>query len=146
MTDTQKLRTYTTKEKYLYLTGLAGQNIIYNIIGACLAYYLQFTILIPAMTVSLIMTLARVWDAFNDPIMGTIVDRTRTKIGKCRPYLIAVPIPILIITVLCFTNFGFYGQGSKSLDSLIVAWAATTYVLWGMTYTVGDIPLWATAS
>jgi melibiose permease len=142
MTDTQKLRTYTTKEKYLYLTGLAGQNIIYNIIGACLAYYLQFTILIPAMTVSLIMTLARVWDAFNDPIMGTIVDRTRTKIGKCRPYLIAVPIPILIITVLCFTNFGFYGQGSKSLDSLIVAWAATTYILWGMTYTVGDIPLW----
>ena len=142
MTDTQKLRTYTTKEKYLYLTGLAGQNIIYNIIGACLAYYLQFTILIPAMTVSLIMTLARVWDAFNDPIMGTIVDRTRIKIGKCRPYLIAVPIPILIITVLCFTNFGFYGQGSKSLDSLIVAWAATTYILWGMTYTVGDIPLW----
>jgi sugar (glycoside-pentoside-hexuronide) transporter len=142
---TTKLRTYTPKERNIYLISLAGQNVIYNIIGACLAYYLQFTILIPAMSVSLIMTLARVWDAFNDPIMGTIVDRTRTKIGKCRPYLIAVPIPILIITLLCFTNFGFYGDAanSKALNNWIVAWAAITYILWGMTYTVGDIPLWS---
>lgn len=146
MTDltsaTTKLRTYTKKEKNIYLISLAGQNVIYNIIGACFAYYLQFTILIPAISVSLIMTFARVWDAFNDPIMGTIVDRTRTKLGKCRPYLIAVPIPILIITVLCFTSFGFYGEGTKTMDSWLVAWAAITYILWGMTYTVGDIPLW----
>lgn len=142
MIEQRKLRTYTTKEKNIYLTSLAGQNIIYNIIGACLAYYLQFTILIPALTVSLIMTFARVWDAFNDPIMGTMVDRTRTKLGKCRPYLIAVPIPILIVTILAFTNFGFYGQGTKAMNGLIVAWAAITYVLWGMIYTIGDIPLW----
>lgn len=138
----QQLRTYTKKEKYIYLTSLAGQNVLYNIIGACLAYYLQFTILIPAMTVSLIMTFARVWDAFNDPIMGTLVDRTRTKFGKCRPFLMAVPIPILAITILCFTNFGFYGAGSPAMDRGIVAWAAITYVLWGMIYTIGDIPLW----
>lgn len=143
MTTQQRiLRTYTSKEKNIYLTSLAGQNIVYNIIGACLAYYLQFTILIPALTVSLIMTFARVWDAFNDPIMGTLVDRTRTKFGKCRPYLIAVPIPILIVTILSFTNFGFYGQGTKAMNGLIVAWAAITYVLWGMIYTIGDIPLW----
>lgn len=140
--STRKLNTYTTKEKYAYLTSLAGQNVIYNIIGASLAYYMQFTILIPAMTVSLIMSLARVWDAFNDPIMGTIVDRTRSRWGKCRPYLIFAPFPIFIFTVLTFTNFGFYGQGTAAQDALIVAWAATTYVLWGMAYTVGDIPLW----
>lgn len=142
MIQERKLKTYTSKEKWIYLISLGGQNILYNIIGACLAYYLQFTILVPAMTVSLIMTFARVWDAFNDPIMGTIVDRTRTKFGKCRPYLMAVPVPILIITVLCFTSFGFYGEGSAAMDRGIVAWAAITYVLWGMTYTIGDIPLW----
>jgi len=138
----KKLQTYSKKEAAAYLTGLAGQNMIYNIIGAALAYYLQFTLLIPAIAVTAIMTAARVWDAFNDPIMGTIVDRTRTKWGKCRPYLIFVPSIIFVVTVLCFVNFGYYGQGSVAKDVLIIAWAAITYILWGMTYTVGDIPLW----
>ena len=140
-----QLKTYTGKERNIYLLGLAGQNILYNIIGASLAYYLQFTILIPAIAVSTIMAVARVWDAFNDPMMGTIVDKTRTKIGKCRPYLLAVPGPILIITVLCFVNFGFFDSSMRMFEgnnALIVCWAAFTYVLWGMTYTVGDIPLW----
>lgn len=139
------LKTYTGKERNIYLVGLAGQNILYNIIGAALAYYLQFTILIPAITVSVIMALARVWDAFNDPMMGTIVDKTRTKVGKCRPYLLATPLPILIITVLCFVNFGFFDSSMgifEGRNTLIVLWAAGTYVLWGMIYTVGDIPLW----
>jgi Na+/melibiose symporter-like transporter len=110
-----RLKTYTGKERTVYLMGLAGQNILYNIIGASLAYYLQFTILIPAIAVSTIMAAARVWDAFNDPMMGTIVDKTRTKLGKCRPYLLAVPGPILIITVLCFVNFGFFDTSLKDV-------------------------------
>lgn len=139
------LRTYTGKERTMYLIGLAGQNILYNIIGAALAYYLQFTILIPAIAVSVIMAVARVWDAFNDPMMGTIVDRTRTKYGKCRPFLLGAPLPILIITVLCFVNFGFFDPSLgmfEGRNALIVLWAGFTYVLWGMAYTVGDIPLW----
>lgn len=135
-------KTYTAKERNAYLASMAGQNIIYNIIGAALAYYLQFTILIPALVVSTIMTIARVWDALNDFMMGTIVDKTRSKWGKCRPYLIFVPIPIFIVTVLCFINFGFFGAKGPVMDVLIVAWAAFTYILFGMTYTVGDIPLW----
>jgi len=145
----EKLKTYKTSEKYLYLLGMAGQNIIYNVIAASLAYYLQFTILIPAIAVGTMMTLARIWDAFNDPMMGTLVDRTRTKIGKCRPYLLAIPAPILVITVLCFLNFGFFDPSKEMFqgnNALIVIWAAVTYVLWGMTYTVGDIPLWSLPS
>lgn len=141
--EQRKLLTYTRSEKNVYLVSMAGQNVIYNVIGAALAYYLQFTILIPAMAVGVIMTVARIWDALNDFMMGTIVDKTRTKWGKCRPYLIFVPIPIFIITVLCFLNFGFYGQSTSFMDVLIVGWAAFTYILFGMTYTVGDIPLWS---
>ena len=77
------LKTYTKKESAMYYVGLAGQNVFYNIIGTALTYYLQFTILIPA-------PLARLWDGVNDPMMGTIVDKTRTKWGKCRPYLLFV--------------------------------------------------------
>lgn len=138
------LRTYTKTEKNMYLTGLAGQNVIYNVIGATLAYYLQFTLLIPAIAVSTIMAIARVWDAFNDPMMGTFVDRTSTKWGKCRPYLMFVPIPILIITVACFLN-GFFDPTMgmfEGKNAAIVIWAGVAYVCWGMLYTVGDIPLW----
>ena len=103
-----QVRTYTPKERNFYLCGLVGQNIIYNIIGSALAYYFQFTLLIPAVAVSTIMAIARVWDAINDPIMGTIVDKTRSKWGKCRPFLIYVPLPLFIVTTLCFVNFGFY--------------------------------------
>lgn len=138
------LRSYTRTEKNMYLTGLAGQNIIYNVIGATLAYYLQFTLLIPAIAVSTIMAIARVWDAFNDPMMGTFVDRTSTKWGKCRPYLMFVPIPILIITIACFLN-GFFDPSMgmfEGKNAAIVIWAGVAYICWGMLYTVGDIPLW----
>ena len=79
------VKTYTGRELGGFLTGLAGQNIIYNIIAAGLLFYFQSVIFLPAMAVSLIFALARVWDAINDPMMGTIVDKTRTKWGKCKP-------------------------------------------------------------
>lgn len=144
-TSSPQLKTYSKSERNWYLTGVAGQNIMYNIVGAALAYYLQFTLLIPAIAVGVIMTIARVWDAFNDPLMGTIVDRTRTKFGKCRPYLMVLPIPIMIITILCFTNFGFYGE-NQAPNGLIIFWAAFTYILWGMIYTIADIPMWSASS
>lgn len=144
MVNADGLQTYSAKERNMYLVAMAGQNIIYNIIGAGLAYYLQFTILIPAMAVSVIMSAARVWDAFNDPMMGTIVDYTRSKWGKCRPYLMVIPVPILIITVACFLN-GFFDPSMGTFEGKnigVVLWAAVTYIAWGMSYTVGDIPLW----
>lgn len=140
-TEYDGIRTYTPKERNMYLIGLAGQNVIYNIIGAGLQYYFESVIFMPAMAVGIIMTLARVWDAFNDPMMGTLVDRTRTKWGKCRPYLLFSPALVLVITTLCFTNFGIYTDANAN-HGLIIAWAAVTYTLWGMSYTIGDIPLW----
>ena len=96
--------TYTKRELVGFLTGLAGQNIIYNIIASGLAFYFQSVIFLPAMACSLIFALARVWDAINDPMMGTIVDKTRTKWGKCKPYLLFVPGVVLITTILPFIN------------------------------------------
>lgn len=140
------LKTYTKGERNAYWIGLAGQNIMYNVVNACIMYFLQFTVLVPAMTVSIIFTVARIFDACNDPIMGTIVDRTRSKYGKCIPWLRIIPIPIMIITILCYVSFGFYGDGSNALDAAIVAWTAFTYIGWGMCYTIGDIPLWGVTS
>ncbi|NLA76819.1 MAG: hypothetical protein GX851_03140 [Clostridiales bacterium] len=139
-------KTYTKKERNMYLLGMLGQNMIYNIIGTGLAYYFQSVIFIPAMAYSIFFAVARVWDAINDPMMGTIVDRTKTKYGKCRPYLMWCPALICLITILTFVN-GIYSSGNKpSTNVIIIAWAAISYILWGMAYTVGDIPLWGITS
>lgn len=140
------VRTYTSKERNMYLLGLAGQNMIYNIIGTGLYFYFQSVIFVPAMAISIFMAVARVWDAINDPMMGTIVDKTNTKWGKCRPYLLFIPPVILVITILTFCN-GIYSSSNSNLQNvLIVGWAAVSYILWGMIYTVGDIPLWGVTS
>ena len=138
----QNPNTYTPKERNMYLVGLLGQNMIFNIIGTGLTYYLQSVIFIPAMATAIIFAIARVWDAINDPMMGTIVDRTRTKWGKCRPYLLFAPIPIGIITMLTFVNGTYLGSNSPTKNAWIIAWAGISYILWGMLYTVGDIPIW----
>ncbi|MBQ9531805.1 MAG: MFS transporter [Eubacterium sp.] len=142
-------KTYTKKEAALYLTGMFGQNMIYNIIATGLYFYFQNVICLPAIALGWIFAIARVWDAINDPMMGAIVDKTKTKWGKCRPYLLFAPPFICLITCVTFLN-GNYAvakeSGNKTAMFLIVAWAAISYILWGMSYTVGDIPLWGIIS
>ncbi len=145
MSTNTGLRTYTKKERNMYLTGLLGQNILYNVTNVLLvSYFLQNVLLIPVAAVTVIIAIARVWDAFNDPIMGTIVDRTRTKWGKCRPYLIFVPAIVMVISVLCFLNYEYDPSMGmfEGTNAFCVLWAGATYILWGMSYTAGDIPLW----
>ncbi|MDE6967558.1 MAG: glycoside-pentoside-hexuronide (GPH):cation symporter, partial [Clostridia bacterium] len=138
---------YTSKERNGYLIGMAGQNIIYGIISSGLAFYFSNVIALPAMAISVIMAIARVWDAINDPMMGTFVDRTKTKWGKCRPYLMFMPIIIMVGTILCFAN-GIYSESNNSVfqNVMIIGWAGVSYIIWGMLYTAADIPLWGIAS
>lgn len=145
--ESRKLRTYTPKERNMYLAGMFGQNMIYNIVATGLvSYYLQYVIYIPVAAIGVIVTVARVWDAINDPMMGTIVDRTKSKWGKCRPYLLFAPPIIGIITILCFVNGNYVEAQSSFQQGLIITWAAISYILWGMSFTVGDIPLWGITS
>lgn len=141
-----EIRTYTKKERNGFLVGMLGQNLIYNIIATGLYFYFQNVICLPAMALGWIMAIARVWDAVNDPMMGTIVDKTRTKWGKCRPYLIIFPAIIGVITILTFVNGNYAEASTAAQKALIIGWAAVSYVAWGMLYTVCDIPLWGITS
>jgi len=145
MAQSTELRTYTRKERNMYLVGLTGQNIIYSIYSVVLSsYYLQNVLYIPSMALGVILALTRVWDGFNDPIMGTLVDRTNSKWGKCRPYLRIVPIPIALATILTFTNFTFNVDGGlfEGRNAVVLIWTVAACLLWDMIYTIGDIPLW----
>lgn len=142
----QKRLTYTNKELGGYLVGMFGQNLIYNIVATGLYFYFQNVICLPAMALGWIMTIARVWDAINDPMMGTIVDKTKTKWGKCRPYLIIFPGIIGVVTILTFINGNYANATTTAQKALIIGWAAVSYVAWGMCFTVCDIPLWGITS
>lgn len=123
------------KEGISYSFAGFGQNLICTIIGSYLTVFMTDAIGYSALSVALLMLFARVFDAMNDPVMGSIVDRTRTKWGKCRPYLAWMAIPIAIMTILCFLPI--YPNNPGGFAAICVV-----YIVWGMIYTVADVPYW----
>ena len=90
------------KEKRSFMTGLAGQNVVYCFIGASFfQYFLTDIAQFPAHLVAILLIAMKVWDGVNDPIVGSIVDRHRFKNGeKLRPLLKYTPVPVGVFTVL----------------------------------------------
>lgn len=125
------------KEFWMYAVGGMGQGMIYAIMSSYISeFYLNVAVL-PPLFVLLLMLLARVWDAVNDPMMGIIADRYTTKWGKYKPYVLFTPIPVAILTFLMF----YVPEGFSQTQMMI--YAAVTYTLWGMIYTVSDVPFWS---
>lgn len=122
-----------------YSCGDLASQFVWTFIGSYLTvFYTDIVGLLPA-TAAAIMMAARVWDAVNDPMMGAIAERTRSRWGRFRPY-IAFASPLLaVFSVLCFTH-PFSGTSASG-----VIWAAVTYVLTGMLYTLVNIPYGALA-
>lgn len=112
-----------------------GQNIICTIIGSYLTIFMTDAIGFSALAVAFLMLGARIFDAMNDPIMGSIVDRTRTKWGKCRPFLKWMAFPIAAMTVICFLPW--YPNNAGGFVAISVM-----YIVWGIIYTVADVPYW----
>lgn len=133
------MKAISNAEKLTYTGSLLGQNMIYSFVTMYVMFFFTDLLRIPSESVTIIMVTASLWDAVNDILMGMIADRTKTRWGKFRPYLLAGPFVIAVTTVLCFWNFGGSAVGT-------VAVAAVCYVLWGMSYTVYDIPIWAISS
>ena len=127
------------KEAIAYGIAGFGQNFICTIIGSYLTIFLTDALLFGAtdvtfgkvtgaMAVAYLMLGTRIFDALNDPIMGSIVDKTRTKWGKCRPYLKWMAFPIAIMTIICFLPV----FQAKATSSFIII--AIIYVVWSVVY------------
>lgn len=82
----------------------------------------------------MLMIVARVWDALNDPMMGVIVDRTSTKYGKMRPYVLIGSFLMLVTTIVLFMPL----TGAPTMFKMI--FAAVSYIIFGMAYTLTDVP------
>lgn len=142
------------KEAFAYSVAGFGQNFICTIIGSYITVFMTDALLFGAdgvtvgtlngaIAVAILMLGARIFDAFNDPIMGSVVDKTRTKWGKCRPYLKWMAIPIGIMTILCFLPI-FSAEkiydGSQTTQAFVTI--AIIYVVWSVAYTIADVPYW----
>ena len=123
----------------LYATGVASQNILYNFMSMYIMFFFTDLLNVKASAATFIIVAASIWDAINDLAMGAIIDNTKTRLGKFRPYILSGSVFIFLSTVLCFTFF----NTPANVTVLISGFA---YILWGMSYTVVDIPLWALTS
>lgn len=127
------------KEFVMFSVAALGQGMVYAIMSSYISDFYINVMQLPLLFVLLLMLFARVWDAINDPMMGVIIDRNTTKWGKMKPYAVFMALPIAVFTFLIFFDPQF--SGDKAMTYAMV-YAGFTYVLWGMTYTVADIPFW----
>ncbi len=144
MEKTKEKRYVGVKETLIYGIANGGQNIGYNMMTSQRAFFLVSVFGVPEIVVSTMLAIMAFWDAFNDPLMGAVVDKTRTRYGKLRPYLIFVPIFLGAATVLFFGGPTFLTDAASSSAKII--YMCITYFVWEFFYTIGDIPFWGLSS
>ena len=124
-------------QKLAFGFGAFGKDIVYMLVANYLLYYYNVVLGMSSVFIGTVMMAARVFDAFNDPLMGVVVAKTKTRIGKFRPW-------ILTGTILnAVTIYALYATPSSMSDSGQRIWLIIFYFAWGITYTLMDIPFWS---
>ena len=127
----------TGRSKISYALGAVGKDMVYMLSASYVLYYFQDVLGVSAIAMGTILLAARVFDAFNDPIMGVVVAKTRTRWGRFRPWLLIGTLTNAAVLFLMFS-------APPAMDGAgLTAYAAVTYILWGVTYTMMDIPYWS---
>ncbi len=130
----------TMKERICFTIGAFGRSGIYTLMSMFTLVFFQNGAGLTLKQGTTIILIGRIFDALNDPLMGMIVDRTKSKWGKMRPYLLFAPVPIAICTILLFSAPFEHGSPAAFV------WALVTYILWGVAFTVQDVPFWGLSS
>lgn len=133
-----KNKNYFNRNKWIYSLGGIGRDLAYTLYTSFLLTFILYTKNITDgqfAAISIIMIICRIWDGINDPIMGGIIENTRTKFGKFKPWIFIGVITNAIVLVLMYTI---------NLEGIafVVAFAFL-YILWDLTYTMNDIAYWS---
>ena len=126
------------KNLLMYPLGTVGRDMVYALFAN---FLLTFVLITKSLTaaqltaITAIMVAARVFDALNDPLMGNIIERTRTKWGKFKPWLLIGCISSSIVVIAAFNNSGIEGWP-------FVIYFGFIYFMYSITYTMNDISYW----
>ncbi|MGE9294978.1 MAG: MFS transporter [Puniceicoccales bacterium] len=130
MNNSDKL---SIREKLGYGLGDTASNLFFQFVNIFLLYYYTDVFGLSPAAVGTMFIAARFWDAINDPLMGAVADRTNTRFGKYRPYLLWMAVPFGVMGYLCFANPDLSQSGK-----LVYAYA--TYIGLMMIYTAINVP------
>ncbi len=127
------------KNRYTFGLGTIGRDMLYSLISMYLIFYLTDIVELPNSVlwwITAIIMGARIFDALNDPIMGVIVDNTKSRFGKFKPWIAIGALTSGLFTILLFTDFKLTGTGFILLFAIL-------YILWGISFTANDISYWS---
>ena len=135
-TEAKAARTLPWRDNIGYNIGSIGNALPYTLVVMYLTYFYTDYLKIGAAVAGVVFLVARIWDAINDPIMGYFVDKTHTRWGRFRPYILFGAVPLAVFLALTFyvPDIGLKGR---------IAWAFATYILLGMMQTLLIIPWYA---
>lgn len=130
---------FNNRNKWALSLGCIGRDLVYVLVALFLLTYLQYTGLfqnhVQFLALTVIIFICRIWDAINDPMMGTLISNTHTRFGKYRPWVLIGALCNVVFLVLMF-SFRFSSGWAN------VAFIGAMYLFWEMTYTMNDIAYW----
>lgn len=127
------------RNRYAFAMGTVGRDMLYILVTSYLLFFMTDILTLPNSTigwVTIILLVNRLYDGFNDPFMGMIIDNTRSRFGKFKPWIAGGAVFSAIFTVLLFTDFGLRGT------AFVIAFAFLTF-LWEISFTANDIAYWS---
>lgn len=127
----------SVRQKLSYGIGAVGKDMVYALVSGFILYYYNTILGISGTFTGIMMMAARIFDAFNDPLMGVVVEKTNTRFGKFRPWMFTGTLTNALILYAMFAM-----PRSLSGTSMLL-YASVAYILWGVTYTIMDIPFWS---
>ena len=124
------------KQKAAFGIGAVGKDMVYALSASYVMYYYQDVLGLSATFVGLILMIARIFDAVNDPFMGVLVAKTRTRWGRFRPWLFSGTVLNAVVLYALFA-------APRVEGTALMVYFTIAYILWGVTYTMMDIPYWS---
>lgn len=125
------------KTKIAYGVGAVGKDMVYMLVASYILYYYNSVLGVSSVFIGTVLMVARVFDAFNDPIMGIVVAKTRSRWGRFRPWIFSGTVLNAVVLYAMFAVPESMGAGGMKV------FLTVTYFLWGITYTLMDIPYWS---
>lgn len=125
------------KEKVSYGVGAVGKDMVYMLVNSFILFYYNSVLGVSSAFIGTVLMGARVFDAFNDPFMGIIVAKTKTRWGKFRPWIFSGTVLNAVVL------YALFAVPESFTNNTLKGYLIVVYLLWGITYTLMDIPYWS---